>query len=59
MNPWSAGLLAKSQSFIRFSLWICLAINCGMLCIFSIFFAYEFLRHLWNWCDRVMFSNPW
>ena len=58
-NPWRANLLEKCRSFVRFALWICIATNGAMLCIFSILFSYEFLRHAWGWCNRVLFSRPW
>lgn len=59
MNPWRAGIVEKSRSIIRFALWIFLAVNSAMLCIFSVFFTYEFLHHLWEWCKRVFFSGNW
>lgn len=58
-NPWRAGWLEKCRDFLRFALWTCIAINGGMLGVFSVAFTYAFLRHAWGWCNRVLFSRPW
>lgn len=51
--------MGYSRDFVRFALWVCLAINAAMLAIFSVFFTYEFLSHLWTYCERVLFRDPW
>ena len=59
MNPWMPTLLGLSRSVIRFALWCAVVLNGVMLAIFSIVFTFQFLRHLWSWCDRVLFTGSW
>jgi len=58
-NPWNRNPLGYGRDFIRFALWVCLASIAAMSAIFSIFFTYKFLWHLWSYCGRVLFSRPW
>ncbi len=59
MNPWRENVLDNLRNIFRFALWACLVVNGLMASFFTIFFTYEFLRHLWAWCERVLFQNPW
>ncbi len=59
MNPWSENLLSKCRSVFRFVLWACFAVNGPMVSFFSIIFTYQFLKHLWSWCERVLFPGQW
>jgi len=58
-NPWRDSVIAFARNILRFTLWICLVIDVLMLAIFSIAFTFQFLRHLWSWCQRVLFDEPW
>ena len=59
MNPWKQTLLNFLRDIMRFALWLCIALIGLMAAIFSITFVYQFLQHLWSWCSRVLFSEPW
>ena len=59
MNPWRQTILHLFRDVLRFALWLCVVINGLMLAFFSILFVHQFLRHLWSWCTRVLFSRPW
>ena len=59
MNPWKATLLNLLRDILRFALWFCIALIGLMIAIFSIVFVYQFLVHLWSWCDRVLFTGSW
>jgi len=59
VNPWKNSILDVCRGIIRFSLWFAVVLNGVMLAIFSIVFTYEFLCHLWTWCDRVLFPGSW
>lgn len=59
MNPWKQTLLNLLRDILRFALWVCVAVIGLMSAIFSIVFVYQFLRHLWTWCDRVLFTGSW
>ena len=59
MKPWQARILDRARDFIRFCLWTAVAINSAMVCIFSIFFTYEFLHHTWQWCLKTLFAEDW
>ena len=58
-NPWQANVIEKCRSFVRFALWLCIAVNGAMLAVFSIMFTHQFLRHTWSWCQRVLFPGEW
>lgn len=59
MNPWRLNFFDLCRSILRFALWSCLTVNGLMLGTFSLVFVYFFLTHLWQFCRRVLFSNPW
>ena len=59
MNPWKQTILILLRDILRFALWLCVALIGLMVAIFSIVFVYQFLRHLWTWCDRVLFPGSW
>lgn len=59
MNPWKENILAFCRNVLRFALWLCLAVNGVMLGLFSIVFTFEFLRSLWQLCQRTLFAHPW
>ena len=59
VNPWKQNILEVLRSILRFTLWVGLIANGVMLVVFSIFFTHRFLRHLWTWCDRVLFPGSW
>lgn len=56
---WKTDIFASMKTVIRFLLWGCLVVNLFMLAVFSIFFTHAFTRHLWDWCERNIFSQPW
>ena len=58
-NPWKLGVLQNLRKSIRFVLWVGIAVNGAMVCIFSILFTYEFLHHLWDFLFRTWFSEDW
>ena len=59
-NPWrQANLFTIFKNLLRLALWTCLVINSLMLALFSILFTAAFLRHLWGYCQRTLFDNPW
>ena len=59
MNPWKQTVLFLLRDILRFALWFCLVV-CGLMVgLFAITFSYEFLRHLWSWCRRVLFTGGW
>lgn len=59
MNPWKPNILELLRSVLKFSIWICICLIGLMTAIFSIVFTFEFLQHLWSWCDRVLFPGKW
>lgn len=59
MNPWEQTAINRCKSIVRFGLWFALTLHAAMLAIFSILFTFQFLRHLWNWCERVLFQSHW
>jgi hypothetical protein len=59
MNPWRVSFLELCRNVLRLALWACLTVNGLMLGVFSIIFTFFFLRHLWSWCHRVLFSGQW
>lgn len=59
MNPWEQTVLERCRSTLRFTLWTCLVLNGFMLGVFSVLFVFSFLKHLWGYLDRTMFSGPW
>lgn len=59
MNPWQQTILYLLRDILRFVLWLCVALIGLMIAMFSIVFVYQFLQHLWSWCDRVLFPGQW
>ncbi len=59
MNPWKQGKIEICRNAIRFAFWVALSVNGGMAAMFSIAFCWEFFRHAWTWCRRVLFSSDW
>ncbi len=59
MNPWRESVLSSVRNVFRFALWACLFVNGLMAALFTILFTYEFLGHLWGWCERVLFNSDW
>ena len=59
MNLWQENAFDSLRKMFRFALWACLVINGLMASFFAVAFSYEFLRHLWGWCKRVLFAGPW
>ncbi len=59
MNPWTQAVLERARNVLRFALWLVVVINGLMLAVFSVLFTFEFLRHLWSWCERRLFGEPW
>ena len=59
MNPWKQSILSILRDIVRFALWVVLAVNGVMFAVFSVLFTYQFLRHLWSFCDRVLFPGEW
>lgn len=59
MSPWKQTILGACRDILRFALWIGVVINGLMFAVFSIMFVFQFLRHLWSWCDRVLFPGSW
>ena len=59
MNPWKQTILILLHDILRFVLHLGVVALGLMTAIFSIVFVYQFLRHLWSWCDRVMFTGSW
>ncbi len=59
MNPWEQKALDRCRSVMRFTLWCCGTIIGLMVATFAIAFTFDFLRHLWSWCRRVLFREPW
>ena len=58
-NPWRWNFLGSCRDLVRFSLWVCVAVNGAMAAIFSIFFIYQFLTHLWTYLMREWFPGTW
>ena len=60
MNPWKKeAVLAILRNLMRFAVWFCIVLIGLMMAVFLVGFSYRFLTHLWSWCARVMFSEPW
>ncbi len=59
MNPWKQTILLLLRDILRFALWLCVALIGLMVAVFSIVFVFQFLRHLWTWCVRVLFTGSW
>ncbi len=59
MNPWKQTILYLLRDILRFAIWLVLVINGLLFAIFSVAFVYQLLRHLWTWCDRVLFPGTW
>ncbi len=59
MNPWEQKALDRCRSVLRFSLWTCCSLIGLMACLFAIAFSFEFLFHLWRYCQRALFDRPW
>ncbi len=59
MNPWQQTIIEVLSAIIRFALWVTLVLNGLMLGVFSVAFTFQFLRHAWTWCDRVIFTGSW
>jgi len=59
MNPWQVSAIEWMRGIIRFAIWITLVLNGLMLGVFSVAFTFQFLRHAWTWCHRVMFTGSW
>lgn len=58
-NPWKRSKLELLRDFIRFAIWVALAVIGGMASIFAVRFVYAFLMHAWAWCEKTLFSKPW
>lgn len=59
MNPWRTSSLNLIQDIIRLMLWLCFALCGAMFAIFAVAWTYQFLRHAWSWCMRVLFNGSW
>jgi hypothetical protein len=59
MNPWRLNFFELCRNVLRFALWTCLTLNGLMLGCFLLVFVFQFLRHLWGYCHRTLFSNSW
>lgn len=58
-TPWNTNMLGRLRDFIRFCVWMCLAVNSLMISVFSICWMYRFLTHLWHYSLRSIFSSDW
>ena len=58
-NPWNLTTFHLVQTLIRLVLWVMLAVNSAMLCIFSVGVLYKFLTFLWEYLLRTWFAEPW
>jgi hypothetical protein len=59
MNPFRPDIYQTIKNIIRTTLWVALAINCGILAYFSIWFALYFCSFGWRWAVRTWFSQEW
>ncbi|MFZ2874510.1 MAG: hypothetical protein WAZ94_08500 [Phycisphaerales bacterium] len=60
MNIWNHNLvIERCRSFIRFLLWVALAVHAAMVAVFSVMMLFQLLRYAWAWAQRVLFDQPW
>lgn len=59
-NPWKKeSALSLLRDLMRTAIWFCIVLIGLMGGIFAVAFCYQFFTHLWQFCARVLFSNPW
>ncbi len=58
-SPWIPTALQRIRACILFVLWSCLAVNCGIAAIYSIFFTFRTFQFAWDWACRNWYSLPW
>lgn len=59
MKLWTTDIFFVFRNLIRFLLWTCLVLDLFIVAVFTVFFTYEFTVHLWQWCQRTLFTSPW
>ena len=57
--PWTVNIFDHFKNFVRLCIWASLAVNLLMASVFLVCWMYQFLTHLWLYCMKTMFADPW
>jgi hypothetical protein len=58
-NPWHPCLLDGIRNSMRFLLWASLAVNGGIVAIYSILLTGKLCSFLWSYLLRTLFAEAW